>query len=501
MRLVRWLGLVGMMVLATGCGDGAGTTDGGSAEAAVDGGLDSGDATLDGGGTDAGGDGGPACAPWRVQVAGTAETDALADAPARCGQAAFAWRRDATLGDPTDVGDEARFTPAQLRAFVSAAGAELPFEVRETVGLRTLRYVTQDRGSLLESTALAAYPVEGAGRQLPVLLLLHGTSGFTSGCGVSDETATRVLAALLASQGIVVVAPDYLGLEPDEMAYGGRLHPYLVGQATAIASLDAVRAVGKLDPSARGGACTSTDLLVFGGSQGGHAALWVDRLAAYYAREVRLLGTVATVPPADLVGQAERALLDVVDATDNIAAFYTTASGWYGVGDRLGEVFVAPWDTQLPMALGASCGWSGLPSPTSTDEVFQATLIEAAREDTFSMRSPWGCMVADNGLTTTSVARLGPTDPGYGVLFVTGELDPLVHTPIEREAFRTLCEQGMPVRYLECRGANHGGGTGWALPEILDFLENRRGGEPFERPASCEPPPPVVCRGTPPDAM
>ena len=434
-----------------------------------------------------------------------------ASPPTSVGSPSVASRRHEKAGCPQRAGASASASVSAVPATwtrhgahagpASAAGVELPFEVRETIGLRPLRYVTQDRGNLLESTAVVAYPVEGAGRQLPVLLLLHGTSGFTSGCGVSDETATRVLASLLASRGFVVVAPDYLGLEPDAMAYGGRLHPYLVGQATAIASLDAVRAVGKLGPEDRGGACVSTDLLVLGGSQGGHAALWVERLAAYYAREVRLLGTVATVPPADLVGQAERALLDVVDATANIAAFYTTASGWYGFGDRLDEVFVAPWDTRLPMALGEACRPSGLPSPTSTDEVFQTALVDAARDGTFPSLSPWGCMVADNGLTTTSVARLGPSDPGYGVLFVTGERDPLVHTPIEREAFRTLCEQGMPVRYLECQGARHIEGTRWALPEILDFLENRRGGEPFERPSSCEPPPPVVCRGTPSDAM
>ena len=52
-----------------------------------------------------------------------------------------------------------------------------------------------------------------------------------------------------------------------------------------------------------------------GGSQGGHAALWVDLLAPYYAPELNLLGGVATVPPADLYGQSARALTSVVDAT------------------------------------------------------------------------------------------------------------------------------------------------------------------------------------------
>ncbi len=449
-------------------------------------------------GSDAEHDAGAVCPSWTVRVAGTTDTDALAGEPARCGQPAFTWRRDEGLGDIVDAGTSEHFTPRQLEALATAAGITLPVSPGEPVGLRVMRFVTQDRGESLESTALLAYPSRASGAPRGFTLLLHGTSGFTAGCGVSSEAATRFLAALLASaMGRLVVAPDYLGLEPDAEAYGGRLHPYLVGQATAIVALDAVRAAAKMAPALRGGDCVEPTLLVLGGSQGGHAALWVDRLAPYYARELDLLGTVATVPPADLLGQVRRASLELVDATANSIAFFATASSWYGFADRLNEVFVAPWDVQAPRELSMACrGWD-LPMPHTTSDVFQQALIDAARADRIAEWSPWGCMVAENGLTSTSVARIGPTSESYGVLFVTGERDPLVHTPIEREAFRNLCEEEMPVRYLECAGADHGGGTAWALPEILDFLAARARREPFVRPRTCEPPPPTRCRGTP----
>ncbi len=462
----------------------------------LEGGVDAGsseDAQAEAGGEDAG----EACPAWEVRVAGTPRTDTLADAPARCGQTPFAWRRDGSLGDVVEVGPSEHFTAAQLSGLAAAAGVTLPVSPREAVGLRTVRFVTQDRGELLESTALLAYPSSPAGAPRGVTLLLHGTSGFTSGCGVSGERATRFLAALLASRGRLVVAPDYLGLEPDAAAYGGRLHPYLVGQATAIAALDAVRAVAKLAPSERGGDCVEPALLVLGGSQGGHAALWVDRLAPYYARELEMLGTVATVPPADLLGQVQRALVEWVDASLNSVAFYATAAPWYGLGGRLSEVFVPPWDMDVPSGLAMACrGWDW-PVPDRTSDVFRSMLIDAARAGTLADLDPWGCLAAENTPVATSVARIGPSGESYGMLFVTGEMDPLVHTPIEREAFRRLCEEGMPVRYLECSGADHFEGTVWALPEILDFLDARARREPFVEPDGCDPPPPVRCRGTP----
>src|SRR5690606_3781338 len=99
------------------------------------------------------------------------------------------------------------------------------------------------------------------------------------------ESETRLFAALLASYGYVAVAPDYLGLKN----YGdptGFLNPALVGQPTAVASIDAVRAALRLEPEERGGLCVPASFVAVGGSQGGHAALWVDRLAPHYAREL-----------------------------------------------------------------------------------------------------------------------------------------------------------------------------------------------------------------------
>lgn len=437
------------------------------------------------------------CAPFAPEVAGTAATDALADDPARCGQPAHQWLRSDRLGEVVSLGGVEQYSRPLLTGLASGAGVVLPREPGASVQVRSYRYLTQDRGELVEATALVAFP-EGRppGEEADVILFPHGTTGFSAGCGPTSHIESQLLAALLASYGYVVVAPDYLGLEYGNATYG-ELHPYLVGQATAIASIDALRAAARLSPGDLADLCVPPRFLTFGGSQGGHAALWIDLLAPYYARELEHVGAVATVPPADLLGEVERALVEVVDASANTGAFYGTASFWYGAGDRLDEVFASPLDVDVPAALRAECVPGSLDDFTTLDEVFAAPLLDAASAGTLADYAPWGCMLTENGLTTTSVPRIGEDPASYGVLIVTGEDDPLVHTPVEREAFRALCEAGLPATYLECAGADHGGGTSWALPEIVRFIDARFAGEAFTPPASCDPPPAVRCEGTP----
>lgn len=424
---------------------------------------------------------------------------ALAAAPARCGQPAFAWLDDETLGDVVAVEPALGFQAASLSDAAQREGLELPREIRYDAAVRTVTYVTQDRGELVEATALVAYPFEpDDGRtSFDVLLLLHGTSGFTDGCGIAGDDEYHILGALFASLGYLVVAPDYLGLrsvgEPT-----GFPHPYLVGQATALASLDAVRALGQLAPAQRGNVCATPRFVAFGGSQGGHAALWVDRLAPYYAAELELRGVIATVPPSDLLGQGELAFSSVIDATGNTIAFLALAAPWYGLADRLDEIFVPPLDADIPAALAGSCDpEDDLPDYTALTDVFQPRLLDATAAGTLGDDDPWGCLFAENGLTTTSIARLPPAAASYGVLFALAENDGLVDTPTERVAFETLCAQGMRLEYLECAGAGHVDGTFWALPEIIDFADARIAGEPFDAPTVCERQAPVRCRGTP----
>lgn len=447
--------------------------------------------------TDAGSDGGPtypACVVAAPLVAGTTETDAIANAPARCGMPAYAWLRDPSLGSVVSRVRSGTFSASSLQGLLTAAGVTLPRPITHSVQIDTVAYVTQDRGQLVQSSAAVAYPTDLADRTtLPTVLIAHGTSGWAPRCGPSVEVNFHSISAAFAGLGYVVVAPDYLGLESAGTAYGAP-PPYLVGEPTAIASLDALRAGLRAISDQRIAACGDTNVVVWGASQGGHAALWIERLAPYYAREIHLQGVVAAIPATDVVGHAEHAFSSVVDTTHFFAAMFATAPSWYGLGDRLGEIFVAPHDADLPAALAASC------DPTITvdplDGLLTATIRDAATAGTMSALDPWGCVLRESSLLDTSIPRLSTaSDPSYGILFITGENDSILSPAIERPGYDTLCASGVPLTYLECQGAGHVDAALWSLSETFDFLEARARGDAFT--PNCARPAASRCSGTP----
>ncbi len=438
-------------------------------------------------------DGSPwaACMVPAVRVAQTPATMALAAAPARCNQRAHTWRTDPALGTVLDVGTSTNYA----RTTLAVATTMISEEARYDVATEVIGYQTQDRGQLVRATTLVAYPRNVRSMQnMDVLLVLHGTAGFRDSCGPSGAADTRLLAAAFASTGFVVIAPDYIALNsfgPDTM----QPHPYLVGQPTAIASLDAARAGIRHVAARSGPVCATPRVVTIGGSQGGHAALWVDRLAPYYAQELSLEGVVATVPPADLVGETDRALRAQVEATANVAAFWGSSADWYGLAPRLNEVFNAPFDTSIPAALRSACD-PEFPMLTLNGVFTEGARTAATSPSSIATFGDFGCMVRENGLTTTSVPRIAPTSASYGILYVTGERDSLVTTSIERAAFTTLCAAGMRMQYLECAGASHTRATTWSLPEIIAFAKDRFAGRPMAG-AVCELQAPSRCRNTP----
>jgi dienelactone hydrolase len=441
----------------------------------------------------------PGCEFPGARIADTEATAAHAAAPARCGQSRYAWRTDGRVGELISTGAQDHSSGLSLRFLNWYAEIPLHRSIRHSVGSTEIEYTTQARGEIVTATALVTFPTNISVREGPldVVLFLHGTTGFTDGCGASDDEGYVHFARLIAAFGYVVVMPDYIGLkqfgEPSTM-----VHPYLVGEATAMAALDAVRAAAALPRHQRGLTCMAPRVLVFGASQGGHAALWVDRLAPYYARELQLLGTVAAVPPADLYGQARRALTELVPASFNIAAMLATSAEWYDAGDLMSDVFAAPYDGTIPAEVRRSCDPDGLAVPTSVSELFAAPLVAAMADGVEGTGEPWSCILRENGIVTTSVERIdGAYAEQYEILFVLGERDSLVYTPIERSAFGQLCDRELPMRYLECLGAEHTEGTLWALPEILQFLDDKADGKMESVGAASCVVGPTECRGTP----
>jgi hypothetical protein len=402
---------------------------------------------------------------------------------AKCGAVPYTWLPTSGMGTILEEKSRVSYPQAVLTGVFLRAVTAGDFKTRRFPkhGTKTsvVRYQTQDKGKPTEATAMVTRP-DSAGT-FPILMVLHGTVGFNDACaptggvvdaqlgGITHETV--VLASIFASFGYVVVVPDYLGLKSLGTP-SSELHPYLVGEPTAIASLDAVRAARNW---LAGTSTIAGDLVVVGGSQGGHAAGFVNRFQPHYAPEISIKGSVWDVPPSDLAAHSDRALATYVSATGNSVALFTTADSWYASAPgRLGEVLLPPLNTSIPNQMRTTCGLD-LPPNSSLTTLFTPTLLMAARTPGLGGFAPWDCYLKENSLPTTSLPKLDDVP----TLMLLGQNDTLVLPVIERASMAKLCSQGYRIAYLECAGASHTKPLLYALDEWFDFLEARLKGEPM----------------------
>ncbi len=413
--------------------------------------------------------------------------------PSRCGQATYAWRDDLALGEVLEwhpgspLGLFEELTVDALERLMQDSGRDLGVTLGHDVASYRLRYRTQDRGARTDATGILAVPLPAstASDVFPLMIYFHGSAGLNDSCAPSGGLGDYLVSMALASMGYVVVTPDYLGLR-SMGAPSEELHAYVLGEPTAITSLDSARAARRLLPELDLGVTLNEQVVYFGGSQGGHASLFAARFAPYYAPDLLPLAVVASVPPADIVAELVRATETRVDATVNTANVLPAWGDWYGLDNS--ALLMPPLDTDIPLWLHEHCGIGGVPGSATLEEIFTAPFLASASAG-FTGDDPWSCAVRENSLPHTSVASL----MSIPTLFVLSENDELVHTPAERLAFDTLCEQGMEMEYLECAGATHTEGAVGSVTAQLEFLRARLAGETWPAAVRCDRTPPVAC--------
>jgi len=197
-----------------------------------------------------------------------------------------------------EAGDDVPARPGQLLR-------SEPFERGVPDGARAWRILyTTTRADATPGLASAIVMVARSGLSAPrpVVAWLHGTTGVDAGCAPSlqsDPFAHVPALQPLLERGWAYVAPDYTGLGTPGP------HPYLIGEGEARSALDAVRAARRID-----GLALSDRTVVWGHSQGGHAALWTGVVAPTYASDVPIAGVAAAAPASDL-----KPLLETVQHT------------------------------------------------------------------------------------------------------------------------------------------------------------------------------------------
>jgi pimeloyl-ACP methyl ester carboxylesterase len=293
-----------------------------------------------------------------------------------------------------------------------------------------------------------------AGRN--IVAWAHPTTGVARKCAPSlwplmfDEIPG--LTDMLA-RGYVIAATDYPGLGT------AGVHPYMVGESEGRAVLDAVRAAAAMPET---GAIAR--FVVWGHSQGGHAALYTGELAHRYAPELTLLG-VAAAAPATYLGPLFEA--DITSTDGRLLAAYALWS-W-------SAIYRVPLSTVLkPQALPAfekvahDC-------IEAINQALGALVAERPLQKAFlkgdlTKIEPWRTFIARN--------TPGHAPSGVPYFLAQGTADQIVRPAITARFMQALCQQGAPVRFVSLPGASHTAAARASARAAVAWMADRFAGAP-----------------------
>lgn len=371
------------------------------------------------------------------------------------------WGVDDWLEDGAPVVDAFYDPPDEVPEHPGALLRDAPYLGRIPPGgtVRRILYTTTDtHGAPAVASALVIAPATRPIGARPVIAWNHGTTGVARACApsLSDAAATRwaipgVVEAL--ERGYVVVASDYSG----QGAPG--VFPYLIGQGEARSTLDAVRAAAELP-----GMQLRPDVVVWGHSQGGHAALWTSQIAPEYAPELRIRGTAAIAPVADPYALAQEFTRSEPSGVLSVLVSWVLVP----YADTYPDVdladYVAPGGRRIVREMTHRC-----PSePGAVVSVLAALGVSVDRS------------LYDGDLTAGAMGRRLQENRAEGpwpspILLAWGVQDEVVPPHLQEDTVQRLCAAGVPTRRLAYQAYDH---TGVMLPgsRFIDpLLEWTRG--------------------------
>jgi len=212
----------------------------------------------------------------------------------------------------------ANYTGQFLESIVAQALALGVTEARAQyeVDVYAVRYATSDTaGNTVQASGLVAVPRKEPGQTSPILSWQHGTI-FLDSEAPSGDPFYYAVAAVLATQGYIVLMPDYLGYQVS----GQILHPYVHADSLAAATVDLIRASQELltDKSVS----SNDELFLAGYSEGGYATLAAQRLLEQdLAAEYPVTASIPAAGPYDLSTTAAALLAEPVLTEPTYVAF------------------------------------------------------------------------------------------------------------------------------------------------------------------------------------
>ena len=331
---------------------------------------------------------------------------------------------------------------------------------------RLLYTTTADDGVPALASAVLAVPTATTGTpgsRVPLVAWAHGTNGVARSCAPSlgpDAIPLDNVAAMgsLTRNGWGVIATDYTG-EGTQGAY-----PYLIGQGEARSVLDSIRAAHQV-----AGPTLSDQSVIWGHSQGGHAALWAGQLAPQYAPELQIKGIAAISPASDPLALAAGVAKNpgALGATLGVS-FVATAYARTYPDIVLGDIVVPSARTFVSEA-AARC---------TTDPATLVTILTGAA----LAMDPIVQVDPTQGAFGRRLQQNIPLGPWSTPLFIgQGSADEVVSPAIQTAYVARLCAAGRPLRFTSYPGRTHMGVMAPASPlagDLEAWTQDRFAGKP-----------------------
>ena len=289
-------------------------------------------------------------------------------------------------------------------------------------------------------------PAPAGGR--PVMTWAHGTSGTADQCAPSKSDDAHSVFALdaVVTRGWVGVATDYEGLGTPG------LHPYLVGESEGRGVLDLVRAAAQIPEAG-----ASRQAVIWGVSQGGHAALFAAQIAPDYAPGLDVAGVVAAAPPGDLV-----ALGAVATSSPAYGGYVFMVGGGYeaAYGDVNLDQIVKPEVLAEIDVLERECSAGVFDFAVEHPDAFLAGPLDV---------DPWPRLLEENSPGNTKLVM--------PALVLQGEDDATVPIGLTDGLVDRMCALGDTVDYRTFSATGHGQEIGDNFPAAIEWAAARFAGD------------------------
>jgi pimeloyl-ACP methyl ester carboxylesterase len=297
----------------------------------------------------------------------------------------------------------------------------------------------------------------------PLLAMGHNSTGIARVCAPSldpfqplpgaTEAFYEQQVAGFIDGGFAVVATDYQGL-----GVADGIHPFLVGEIAAYNILDAARAARALP-----GLYLASETIIWGHSQGGHAAAWAGELAPSYAPDLRITGVILGAPAAEpgLVLAAASGQPEPTPLTGYIVALVYAWSQIYP------EAAAAPALTPAALANIDLVTHECIPAIAAA---YGDRPLAHYADTAVLMAPPWADLLEQN-----AAGRLPISAP---VLVVQGGADPLVPAATTEAFVQRLCLLGSAVQLTRYPEVGHGAVIAEAMPDMLAWAIDRMAEKP-----------------------